>query len=61
MEYADLSIIDFSKAGTLEGRAELSIAARNAMRDIGFFHVLNHGYSQEQVNIFIHSDPQNAF
>ena len=51
MEYADLSIIDLSKGSTPEGRAELSIAARNAMRDVGFFYVINHGYTQEQVNI----------
>lgn len=55
-----MSIIDLSKAGTPEGRAELSIAARNAMRDIGFFYVINHGYSQDQVNAFTHNDLKSA-
>lgn len=49
MDYADLAIIDLSKAHTPEGRAQLAIQARDAMRDIGFFYVINHGYSQEQV------------
>ena len=52
MEYADLAIIDLEKAATPEGRAELAALARDAMRDIGFFYVVNHGYTQEQVRLY---------
>jgi len=49
VEYADLAIIDLSKAGTLEGRLELAKDVREAMRNQGFFYVVNHGYTSEQV------------
>ncbi|CAL1710344.1 unnamed protein product [Somion occarium] len=48
LEYADLAIIDLSKAATPEGRAQLATQVRDAMRDIGFLVVINHGYTQEQ-------------
>ncbi|KAI0783196.1 Clavaminate synthase-like protein [Abortiporus biennis] len=48
LEYADLAIIDLSKASTPEGKAALAIEARDAMRDKGFFYVINHGWTQEQ-------------
>lgn len=48
LDYADLAIIDFAKASTPEGRAELAIQARDAMREQGFFYLINHGYTQEQ-------------
>ncbi len=45
VDYADLAVIDLSKAQTPQGRAELAIKARNAMRDVGFFYAINHGLS----------------
>ncbi|KAF4607771.1 hypothetical protein EYR40_000106 [Pleurotus pulmonarius] len=48
LEYADLAIIDISKAATPEGRAELAITVREAMTNFGFFYVINHGYDQTQ-------------
>lgn len=54
MEYADLAIIDISKASTEEGRAELAIEVREALLNHGFFYVVNHGYSQDQAREFFH-------
>ena len=51
VEYADLAVIDLSKAQTPEGRAALAKQARNAMRDQGFFYAINHGLSHEEVRI----------
>ncbi|KAG2136002.1 hypothetical protein DEU56DRAFT_913091 [Suillus clintonianus] len=48
LEYADLAIIDISKADTEEGRAALAIEVREALLNHGFFYVVNHGYSQDQ-------------
>ncbi|KZT29995.1 Clavaminate synthase-like protein [Neolentinus lepideus HHB14362 ss-1] len=48
LDYADLPVIDFGKAGTAEGRAELAIVARDAMRTQGFVFAINHGYSAAQ-------------
>ncbi|KAG1740420.1 uncharacterized protein EDB91DRAFT_1328993 [Suillus paluster] len=48
LEYADLAIIDISKAATEEGRAALAIELREALLNHGFFCVVNHGYSQAQ-------------
>ncbi|KAI0783193.1 Clavaminate synthase-like protein [Abortiporus biennis] len=48
LDYADLAIIDLSKAASPEGRAQLAVQARDAMREQGFFYVINHGLSQEQ-------------
>lgn len=48
LEYADLPIVDFSKAKSPEGRAELTDQVRKAMTTSGFFYVVNHGYTQEQ-------------
>ena len=49
MEYADLAVIDLADMSTPEGRLKLVETARNAMRDVGFFYVINHGLSLEQV------------
>ncbi|KAF4602944.1 hypothetical protein EYR38_003348 [Pleurotus pulmonarius] len=49
IEYADLAIVDISKTATAEGRAELAITVREAMANVGFFYVVNHGYDQAQV------------
>ena len=49
MEFADLAIIDLSKAATPEGRAELALQTREALASVGFFYVINHGYTPAQV------------
>ncbi|KAF9035013.1 Clavaminate synthase-like protein [Hymenopellis radicata] len=48
LEYADLAIIDLSKASTEQGRIELTEQVCRAMHETGFFYVVNHGYSTEQ-------------
>ncbi|KAI0760891.1 Clavaminate synthase-like protein [Trametes elegans] len=48
LEWADLPIIDFSNAGTPEGRAALTPEVCNAMRTYGFMYVVNHGLTQAQ-------------
>lgn len=50
LEYADLAIIDISKADTEEGCAALAIELREALLSHGFFYVTNHGYSQDQTD-----------
>jgi len=49
VEFADLPIIDLSKAHTPEGRAELYPQLRDALRTHGFLYAINHGYTQTQV------------
>ncbi|PCH36841.1 Clavaminate synthase-like protein [Wolfiporia cocos MD-104 SS10] len=48
LEYADLAVIDLSKIITSEGRAELTQQVCKAMKEQGFFYVINHGYTQAQ-------------
>ncbi|KAK7007967.1 Clavaminate synthase-like protein [Favolaschia claudopus] len=48
LNYADLTIIDLSKAKTAEGRKALAEEVVKAMGSHGFFYVINHGYTQEQ-------------
>ncbi|KAI0089598.1 Clavaminate synthase-like protein [Irpex rosettiformis] len=48
LTYADLGIVDLAKAATAEGRAELAATARDALHNIGFFYVVNHGLSQPE-------------
>ncbi|RDB27660.1 hypothetical protein Hypma_003184 [Hypsizygus marmoreus] len=48
LDYADLAIIDLEKYKTPEGRAELVADVRNALATVGFFYVINHGYTPEQ-------------
>ena len=50
VNYADLAVIDLSKYATPEGRAELAVQARDAVRNTGFFYVINHGITHEQVS-----------
>jgi isopenicillin N synthase-like dioxygenase len=52
VDYADLAIIDLAKAGTAEGRAALAEQVTEAMAVHGFFYVINHGYTSEQVCVF---------
>ena len=49
VDYADLPIIDISKADTAEGRAALAIQSDRAMREHGFMYVVGHGYPEEKV------------
>lgn len=49
VDYADLAVLDLSQAHTSEGLALLAEQARSAMREQGFFYVINHGLSTEQV------------
>ncbi|KAF9078573.1 hypothetical protein BDP27DRAFT_1309816, partial [Rhodocollybia butyracea] len=51
LDYADLAIIDLSgfKDSTLEERVELASHLRKAMSTQGFFYVVGHGYSKEQM------------
>ena len=51
MDFADLAIIDLSKAHTPEGRAELAPQLRDALRMNGFVYAINHGYTQAQVSL----------
>lgn len=53
VEWAPLPIIDFSEAGTSEGRAALAVQVRDAMRTYGFLYIVNHGYTQAQVRSLI--------
>ncbi|KAG1730105.1 uncharacterized protein EDB91DRAFT_1239136 [Suillus paluster] len=48
LEFADLAIIDLSKAHTPEGRTELYPQLRDALRTHGFVYAINHGYNQTQ-------------
>ncbi|KAJ7111491.1 Clavaminate synthase-like protein [Mycena epipterygia] len=45
LEYADLAVIDLSKARDAQGRADLAVQVSEAMRTHGFFYVINHGYT----------------
>lgn len=49
VQYADLAIVDLSKAATAEGRAELAVELREALTSHGFCYIINHGYTQAQV------------
>ena len=51
MDYVDLVILDFTKISTPEGRAELSVLARDAMHKDGFLYVINHGLSPTDVSV----------
>ncbi|KAJ7111492.1 Clavaminate synthase-like protein [Mycena epipterygia] len=46
--YADLAVIDLSKARDAQGRADLAVKISEAMRTHGFFYVINHGYTTAQ-------------
>ncbi|KAF9011703.1 hypothetical protein BDQ17DRAFT_1232931 [Cyathus striatus] len=48
LDYADLPIIDLSKAATQSGRQGLAAEVRDALVNHGFFYVINHGYTPEQ-------------
>ncbi|KAF7797980.1 hypothetical protein EIP86_009187 [Pleurotus ostreatoroseus] len=52
LDWADLPILDLSKAATPGGLAALAQQARDAMRDQGFLYVVNHGLSNSQARLF---------
>jgi isopenicillin N synthase-like dioxygenase len=49
VDYADLPIIDLSKTQSAEGRIQLAKEVVDAMTNQGFFYIINHGYTPEQV------------
>ncbi len=59
MDYADLAIVDLAKAATENGRAELAVIARDALREVGFFYVVNHGLSQSEVRSHVHDQKRH--
>ncbi|KAJ7725543.1 hypothetical protein B0H16DRAFT_1665841 [Mycena metata] len=48
LDYADLAVIDLSKAHDAKGRAELAIQVSEAIQTHGSFYVINHGYTPAQ-------------
>ncbi|KDQ53494.1 hypothetical protein JAAARDRAFT_61208 [Jaapia argillacea MUCL 33604] len=48
LDYADLPIIDLSKAKTPQGRVTLAKEVREAISNQGFCYAINHGYTPEQ-------------
>jgi len=52
VEYAELAIIDLSKAATTEGKAKLAVELRTALTTHGFFYIINHGYTQAEVKYY---------
>ena len=60
VDYADLAVIDLSKANSLAGRMTLGAQLRDAMREHGFFYVINHGLTPAQVRVpFAKADSLN--
>jgi hypothetical protein len=53
VEYADLPIIDLAGVGTPEGRIALAAQIRDVISVHGFFYVINHGYTPEQVGKYL--------
>ncbi|KAJ7025422.1 Clavaminate synthase-like protein [Mycena alexandri] len=49
LDYADLAVIDISKAQDAQGRAELTRQVSKAMETHSFSYVVNHGYTTTQV------------
>jgi hypothetical protein len=49
VDFAELVVIDLQECATHEGRAKLAHQVRNAMSGVGFFYVINHGYTHAQV------------
>ena len=52
VDWADLPVINLSKAQAPAGRAELANEVRNAITTKGSFYVIQHGYTENEV---IHS------
>ncbi|KAJ8522097.1 hypothetical protein ONZ45_g1321 [Pleurotus djamor] len=49
LAFAELTVIDISKAKTAEGKTELVLQIREALANVGFFYVVNHGYTVAQI------------
>ena len=52
VDWADIPVINLSKAQAPAGRAELANEVRNAITTKGSFYVIQHGYTENEV---IHS------
>jgi isopenicillin N synthase-like dioxygenase len=51
LEYADLPTLDFAKLKTSDaGKAKLAETLNNCMRTQGFFYIVNHGLSEEEIS-----------
>ncbi|KAJ8519078.1 hypothetical protein ONZ45_g3929 [Pleurotus djamor] len=50
LDYAELAIVDISEANTPEGRLRLAEQVRDAMTNVGFFYVINHGLDEKQAS-----------
>ncbi|KAF7298740.1 Flavonol synthase/flavanone 3-hydroxylase [Mycena indigotica] len=48
LDWADLAVIDLSKASDPDSQAELTKKVCDAMHNQGFFYVINHGWTAEQ-------------
>ena len=51
VDWADLAIVDLSRAQTPEGRAGLAKDVCDAMTTKGFLYVIGHGYTEEEVSV----------
>jgi len=51
VDWANLAVIDLSKATTLEGRKALVKQVHGAIKDDGFLYIINHGIKPEQVSL----------
>lgn len=49
VDWADLPTVDLSLAATPEGMTELTLTVKRAMQEHGFFYVINHGLSPQEV------------
>ena len=51
VEFADIPLIDLSRAFTSDGQADPSTTKQlvDAMRNVGFCYIVNHGYSPDKV------------
>ena len=49
VQYADLPIIDFSELRNPDGVVKLAQQVHDAMTKSGFFYVINHGHTQDDV------------
>ena len=49
VEWAEIPVVDLSKAQTPEGRQELMPLVRDAFRTYGFIYGINHSYTTAQV------------
>ena len=51
VDWANLAVIDLSKATTFEGRKTLVEQVHDAIKNDGFLYIINHGIEPEQVSL----------